>query len=136
MNNTNVKVEFLIFCDSLHPKVITDKLNIASTQSWVKGENINGKSYKRKDTCWIVSTEYEESLDINIQLSKLVAMIQNKKEALIDLGKVYDVKYVFEFVIKVRNNQTPAMYFEREFLDFVNDIHAVLDIDMYVSSDS
>jgi len=59
-------------------------------------------------------------------------MIQEKKEVLMDLEKSYDVKYVFEFAIKVRNNQTPAMYFEREFLDFVNDIHAVIDVDLYV----
>jgi hypothetical protein len=132
VKKTNVKAEFIIFPDELQPSVVTEKLEMTPTQSWIKGDDIKGKSYKKKDTCWTVSTEYEESLDINDQLSKLMIILQDKKEMLIELKKMYDMKYVFEIVIKVRNEETPAMYFERDCIKFINDIQAVIDIDLYV----
>lgn len=132
VENTHVKAEFLIFSDELQPSVVTEKLEMTPTQSWIKGDDIKGKSYKKKDTCWIISTEYEESMNINNQLSKLMILLQGKKEMLIQLKEIYEMKYVFEIIIKVRNEETPAMYFERDCIKFINDIQAVIDIDLYV----
>ena len=132
MKNTNIKAEFLIFSNELHPNIITEKLEINPTQSWVKGDDIKGKNHKKEDNCWIISTEYEESLDINNQLSQLLVILQDQKEMLIEFKKKYDMKYIVEIVVKIRDEQTPAMYFERECITFINDIQAVIDIDLYV----
>lgn len=133
MKNTHVKAEFVIILDDkLNPEFITERLNLTPTESWMKGDDIEGKIHKRKETCWSVSTEYEESFDINDQLSKLIAVLQDKKDILIELKKQCDMKFIIEIIVRVRKEETPAMYFEREIITFINDLQAVIDIDLYI----
>lgn len=133
MKNTHAKAEFvIILSNELNPEFVTERLNLMPTESWMKGDDIAGRDYKRKETCWSISTEYEESFDINDQLSKLITILQDKKDALLELKNQYDMQYIIEVVVRIRNEEAPAMYFERECITFINDIQAVIDIDLYV----
>src|SRR5690349_18705523 len=101
MKKSNVMVEFIIVGDKLIPDVVTEKLQIYPDQFWIEGDDIEGKSMKRKDTYWILSTGYEESHDINFQLSKVVETIKEKKYKLKELRNEYDVEYFFAIVVNI-----------------------------------
>lgn len=134
LDTTNIKAEFVIVGDNLEPDKVTNLLGVKPTQYWIKNEVIEGKSIRRKDSCWIIGTEYEASLDVNEQISKLMLILRNKTEILYDLKLKNGFEYLFVFIINVENNQSPTISFERGFLDFVHTIEAEFYVDLYVMS--
>lgn len=133
MDKTNVMVEFVIIGDRFDPCMITEKLKIKPDQYWVKGDSIQGRDarVKRKDTSWIISTGYEESLDINEQLERIVELIKDKSIILKELERGFNLEYIFGIVVNIENNEKPAMYFNRDFIGFANEINAEFYIDLY-----
>lgn len=134
LNNTNVKVEFSIIGENFNPNVITENLSIEPTESYLKGDKVKNKDVERKETCWELSTEYEESLDINTQLDKVVSKVINKKDDLIKLIEKYNLEIIVAIVVNVENNEKPSMHFNKEFIKFCNDISAEFYIDLYIYS--
>ena len=132
MDNTNIMVEFRILSDDLNPKVITEKLLIEPNQYWMKGENIKNRDLKREYSCWIISTGYEESLDINSQLFKMLNLLKSKKKDLQYLRDKYSLEYRFDIVINIENNEKPAIFLNSEVIGFANDIKAEFDFDIYI----
>lgn len=66
MGKTKVKVEFSIYGEAFDTEDITRILKINPTRRWNKGDHIRGNLF-RKETCWEINTDYEESYDINDQ---------------------------------------------------------------------
>ncbi|ULO08552.1 DUF4279 domain-containing protein [Paenibacillus sp. 19GGS1-52] len=131
MDKTNVKVEFSIFGDGFDPNIITDTLLITPTRTWLKGDYIRRDLF-RKETCWELATEYEESFDINDQIDKLKNLIQNRKDEVVKLVRQNNLECKLEVVINIENNEKPAMYLNKETIKFVHDIGAEIDFDLYI----
>ena len=134
MEKTTVMAEFSIIGDDFVPQNITNQLKITPEKYWIKGDVIKGKNIKRRETCWTISTGYEESFDISQQLYKVVNLLTKKKNMLNQLKDQYKLEYLFSVVVKIENNEKPAMYFERDFIEFVNELEAEIDIDLYIYS--
>jgi hypothetical protein len=131
---TNVMVKLSIYGDDFHPQDITDKIGIQPTEYWKKGDNVPGKLITRKNTCWRLSTGYQESLDINEQISHIMELFQGKSSGINELISSYNLEIMISVVINIENNQKPAMYFNRQTIEFINLIKAEVDIDLYVYS--
>lgn len=134
MDKTNVKVEFIITGEEFNVTEISDLLKLIPSKSWDKGDDIPGKSIKRVETIWMIETEYEESLDINEQLSKILDSILDKKLILKEIKTKYSLEYVFAIVINVENNEKPSMYFNHDFIEFASEIKAEFYVDLYIYS--
>lgn len=134
MERTNIMVEFSIIGDIFPENVVTEKLSLKPSGYYVKGEKIkNLTSQRRKETCWFLSSGYEESLDINEQLEKIIDMIKNKVSDLKELKEMFELEYKFFIVINIKQNQTPAVYLSSNFIKFAYDIEAEFDFDLYIS---
>lgn len=132
MKKTNVMVEFIITGDELNPNMVTEKLEMIPHHFWVKGDAIPGKSITRKDSCWIISTGYEESYDINEQLEKVIKRISPKTRVLKEIKAKYNLDFLFAIIVNVENNEKPSMYFDSRFIEFANDIKSEFYIDLYI----
>jgi len=77
-------VEFSIIGDKLDHELITEKLGIAPNEIGSKGEKIRD-NLTRIENYWTICTGSEETYDINEQLYKIVALIQDKREILKDI---------------------------------------------------
>ncbi|CAM4274726.1 DUF4279 domain-containing protein [Saccharibacillus endophyticus] len=133
MERTNVKVEFSIFGEQFDPKILTQTLLITPTRTWFKGDPIR-RDLVRKETCWELSTDYEESLDINDQINKVKALIQDQKDKVVQLIKQNNLECKFEVVINIENNIKPAMYLNKDTIKFIYDLGAEIDFDLYLYS--
>ncbi|MEK5057532.1 MULTISPECIES: DUF4279 domain-containing protein [unclassified Paenibacillus] len=132
MHTTSVMTEFSIIGELFTAEDITSQLEIAPSEFYTKGDKIKNRDIVRKESAWSISTGYEESLDINMQLNKLISVLKNKKNELLELKRSHDLFYKFFIVIKIEQNQTPAIYLDIDTISFVNDIGAELDFDLYV----
>ena len=52
-----------------------------------------------------------------------------KKNMLKQLKDQYKLECLFSVVVKIENNEKPSMYFERDFIEFVNELEAEIDIE-------
>ncbi|WP_061224955.1 DUF4279 domain-containing protein [Leptospira weilii] len=134
IQNTQVKVDFSLIGDEFSPEYISQVLSLTPTETYRKGEDfVFGKTVlQRKETCWSLATNYEESLDINIQLDKVIVQLEDKIEAIIALMEKYNLITKIFIVIYIKDDQSPAMYFHSEKIDFFQRIRSNVEFDLYV----
>ena len=131
MNKTNIKVEMRITGDKFDIEEITNVLDILPVSYWKKGDKIRNK--ERTYTEWSYSTQYIETLDMNVPLKELKKKFISKEIELCTLKTKYGLNYLLEIVVIIENNETPAIYFDKDILQFVSKIGAEIDIDTYVN---
>ncbi|MBE1442607.1 DUF4279 domain-containing protein [Paenibacillus sp. OAS669] len=130
--STKVSAEFSIIGDTFDPKIVTDMLGLNPTGSYVKGELVTGKNLVRKESCWFIKTEHEPSLDVNEQLEKIIKLINGRKKKLIELRNQIVVDYKFFIVIKIEENQVPAIFLSSDIVEFAGNIQAEIEFDVYI----
>lgn len=134
MSNSTVNVYFLISGDNLVPAKITEELLLQPTDSWMKGDKISGKNRYRVDSCWFFGTGDEESVDITEQFLKILTVLRNKQDALIDMRYKYELEYQFNVIIKIEGGIKPIMSLDRSVIEEINKLNASVDFDLYIYS--
>jgi len=134
MDKTKVKVNFEIWGDDFNVENASKILDIYPSKIRNKRDKSTYSNVKIKKTSWSFSTDYQESLDINEQLKFITNILNNKKQELQKIKKSYNVNYQISIVIKIENNQSPAIYLESDIIRLADEIQAEFDIDLYVMS--
>jgi len=132
MDKTTASVIFSIYGDNFDLNYVTKEIEINPTETMSKGVIPENRTRASIETSWCIGTEETLSYDINEQLSQLINLLSNKRSTLLLIQKNLDVKLSFLILVKVRNNETPAIYFDENTLEFINDIKATIDIDLYI----
>lgn len=132
MKRTTVRVDFVIKGKGFNPSDITNKLGISPSKSWCEGDVSKEANIIKEQSLWLISTGYEQSLDINNQLSKIMNLLQPIRDELNELRVIYNISYVFEVIIEIYRGDVPAIYLESDSIEFANKIKAEFDFDMYV----
>ena len=134
MDKTNIKVEFTVISEDFDIDLLTIKWGIEPTQRYYKGDIIPRINRTREESIWRIETEYNESLDINDEVLKLMEKLYGKEEILKDLKNKHNLKYSICVVINVENNQTPAIYLTEEVINLFSLIGIYFEIDLYIYS--
>ncbi|MGP4945610.1 MULTISPECIES: DUF4279 domain-containing protein [Bacillus] len=122
-------------------EAITEALSIEPTRTYNKGDVVarrdnpnlvSTKTLYRKETNWALSTGYQESYDINNQLYAILKSLEEKTEPLKQLKKKYDLEFLFMVVIQIENNESPAMYLQKNIIDFASSIQAEIHFDLNI----
>ena len=124
--------EFFIRGDNFSPSMITKKLAITPTRTYNKGDILKYNKKGAIETVWEISTGYEESFDINNQLTKIINLIKEKKDILKKIKNRFHVDFGFNVVIEIRNGETPAVHWNKDIIGFANEIGAEFDCDLYI----
>lgn len=132
MEKTNVMVEFRIIGNAYNINEITDCLEVLPSNTWEKGDIIEKNGKVRECTCWEYSTGYEETYDINSQLVKIYDIFYGKRHMLVKFKESYELEFKIDIVIRIENGEVPAVYLDKEMIEFANIIGAIYDFDMYI----
>ncbi|MGO4731841.1 DUF4279 domain-containing protein [Paenibacillus sp. 2KB_22] len=76
MEKTNIMAEFIVTGDHFEPKLITEQIGIEPSGTYIKGEKIDDRDLYRKETCWFLEMDYQESFDINQQLNHILNLLE------------------------------------------------------------
>ena len=134
MNTTNVKACFTICSDRLDHSEITKKLKIVP--SYVRHSNEilgNGRLFGHDE--WGIETDYDISLDISEQLSKMMDVIVDKGIAIRKLCEKFNANNSFLVVINLENGQIPVMSLNSNFIEFAASINAEIGFDVHFYCD-
>lgn len=136
MKLSKVMAEFVIEGSNIDVEVINDMLNIKPDVAYNKNEYHTpiSKKYGR----WLINTLYEESYDINNQLSKVIKLLSKKVEQLNEIKRKFrNTNYTFCVVVEIYDDkETPAIYLNLKTVNFLNKIGAYFTVDIYVYNDS
>lgn len=134
LTETNVMVEFKITGDIFDEELINQKLSILPSVYWKKGDVIENSNQCRESTCWTLSTGYEVSMDINIQLTKIIDKLYSKWNKLLELSQKINVSYMIDIVVNIENGETPIIYFNSRNIEFAHAIGSEIGLDLYIYS--
>ncbi|QOS80067.1 DUF4279 domain-containing protein [Paenibacillus sp. JNUCC31] len=132
MEKTNMMAEFIITGDHFEPKLITEQIGIEPSGTYIKGEKIDDRDLYRKETCWFLETDYQESFDVNQQLNYLLNLLEPHIEKLKTLRMKHNLNFLFSFSIRVMNNESPAISIEQKAISIAYDLKAEFDFDLYI----
>lgn len=132
MSKTQVKAYYSLFGDHFDPDEVSSKLEITPTSVTRKGDIINVK-HRYPETSWTLGTDYEESLDVNDQLIKVMNVLKEKASQINTIQVQNQLKSKFFIVIVMENGYTPALYFDSDLIRFADSIHAEIDVDLYAN---
>lgn len=135
-DRTSVKVSLRLMGEEYNVQEITDFLNITPSKTWNKGESIRNSGQKRTYTAWIYSTDEIETLNVYSQAVKIEKLFLPKIKEISFLKNKYDLDISLDFVINIKNEEVPAIYFESSFIEFAASVGAGFDMDTYVSGSS
>jgi hypothetical protein len=133
MDYTKVKANFEIKEDNLDPNIVTKKLGISPSETHFKGDPIT-KSRNWTVGFWVIRTEYEESLNINLQIEKIYVQLKEKVKELIDIKKKYNVYLNLSIWVDIENGQAPKICIKEEILSFMSKIGGTIDVDLCIYS--
>lgn len=132
MEKTNIMAEFIITGDYFEPKLVTEQIGIEPSGTYIKGEKIDDRDLYRKETCWFLETDYQESFDVNQQLNYLLNLLEPHIEKLKTLRMKHNLNFLFSFSIRVMNNESPAISIEQKAISITYDLKAEFDFDLYI----
>ena len=107
------------------------ELKEAFNKGKIKRQSSNKKHWQ---SSWQISTGYEESYNIDNQLKKIYEVLKDKVNILKEIKDEYSLTFIVGVVPQIENNETPGMSFEQYILDFVHNVGAIIDIDLYIFS--
>jgi hypothetical protein len=132
MEKTKIKVSFGIDGTDFKNENITELMGIQPTVRWNQGDIVGSRT--RKLTYWEVSIDYTETLVLDNQLKLLYESIKDKITILKDLKNKFNCNFFIVIVLKIENKENPSMHLHKWFVDFLHEIGAEVDIDMYIYS--
>lgn len=133
LKNTNVKVEFKVVGDNFSPDIITERLGVYPTVSWLKNEPIPNREKLLRKTClWSLCVGYEESINIMIQIEQVIKKLAKVRETLVILKKEFDLNYYIDVFINIENGEKPAINLDYTTIKFLHDIEAEFRMDMCI----
>lgn len=131
MDKTNLMVEFSIIGEDFNPEKITKMLMVEPTEYYMKGSK-NERNFEMKESCWSISTGYVETLYVSELFDELLNKLGNKKEIIVKLKRKYNLTCKFFIVINIEENIKPAIYLNKEIVEFAYFLEAEFDFDMYI----
>jgi hypothetical protein len=133
---TRIASEFLLIGVGFNPDEITALLEIQPTGTWRLGDLVPRTALRRKHDAWFLSTGYENlddehSIDVMSQARCLFDRLQPATAKLIEICTRLKLESALNCVLYIEGNDRPAVYFEPYIVQWLAQLHAEIDIDLY-----
>lgn len=130
---TEIKCYLTIFGEEFDSKKFSESIKLDQSTFWIKGDKSKNTKFIRKQSGWKYSTPYIETLYIEEVFGLILTKFSSKKEIIKKAINEHNAKVKLYIVLEIFDGNTPAVYFDREFLSFINEIEAEIDFDIYAS---
>jgi hypothetical protein len=127
---SEVSISLNIIGEDLDPDSITEKIGIEPSSIWRKGELIDPRAILRyKENGWGMSSPLKNSNDLEDLTRSLLEKLSGCWDKLTEICSNYYTE--LSCVIYVSDG-VPAIHFEADILEKLNQLNAAIDVDLYV----
>ena len=124
----------LIFDNDFDVNEITESIGINPTECKSRCETrVSPLTNKQIEGYWSLKSRVFNECDIKVVLDDLISSFANKLSEIKAICDINSGDVVFDIVPSFCSDNTPAIYFDRDFLDIVHYLNATIQIDMYVN---
>jgi hypothetical protein len=127
-----VNILLNIFGDQFEPDDISAQIDVKPSRIVFKGTNLGCNRPIQQQSCWSYETGYTEVYDVNDVMIKLLTIFEKKTDKINELKEEYSLSTSLDIVIRIKNGNVPALYFNHETINFIHDIDASVDVDLYI----
>ncbi len=131
--NTKIQGYLSIFADHFDVSQFNKEINIYPSKYWYIGDSIKGSKAIRKESCWEFSTPSIETIFFSDVSKIILSKFKNKVYIIKEYIEKNKVNVKLYVILEIWDDQTPSMHFDKEFIDFLHEINAVVNFDIYVS---
>ena len=132
MKTRNSCYTYFKIVGNFNPDEISVILNLTPEKSWKTGDlRKNGTKYDF--AYWEIGRCSEYDVEVENQMRKTIAVLQDKIPVLNQIREKYDVSFFLEIVPEIYANDTnPCIAPSLDIIDFCHATRTEIDIDMYV----
>ena len=132
MNTRNSCYTYFRIVGDFNPDDISALLNLTPEKSWKIGDlRRNGTKFDFAN--WEIGRCSEYDVEVENQMRKTIAVLQDKIPVLNQIREKYDVSFFLEIVPEIyANDTTPCLAPSLDIIDFCHATRTEIDIDMYV----
>lgn len=138
---TSIRVYFSLYGNDFPLDEASEKLGLQPTNLDKDGNPIippiptnhpNPESFYQV-TDWELSTNDEESMDLEVQMNKIIGKLRSKVPVINELRDTYGLKSHLQVVLHVHNGKSPIMTLDKRVIEFAYEIQTeFIDFDIYV----
>jgi hypothetical protein len=134
MNNLpQIEVYFLLTCAEDNLKTISDEMGINPTDTRTKQEFPQESIDEGiASNLWIISTKKQSDKTISCQCNKLVEMLKDKEDKILDLINRYSLIPDITVVVNAESANEPEMILPKDIIKFAAKIEAEIGFDIYI----
>ena len=132
MNTRNSCYTYFKIVGDFNPDDISALLNLTPEKSWKIGD-LRRNGTKFDFAHWEIGRYSEYDVEVENQMSKTIAVLQDKIPVLNQIREKYDVSFFLEIVPEIYANDTnPCLAPSLDIIDFCHATRTEIEIDMYV----
>ena len=132
MDTRNSCYTYFKMVGNFNPDNISELLNLTPEKSWKTGD-LRHDGTKYDFAMWEIGRCIEYDIEVENQMRKTIAVLQDKIPLLNQIRQEYDVSFVLEIVPTIYVNDTnPCLAPSLDVIDFCHATRTEIDIDMYV----
>ena len=132
MNTRNSCYTYFAIVGNFNPDDVTALLNLTPEKSWKIGDlRRNGTKYDFAN--WEIGRCTEYDVEVEKQMRKTIAVLQDKIHLLNQIREKYDVSFYLEIVPSIyADDVSPCLAPSLDVIDFCHATRTEIDIDLYV----
>lgn len=130
-----IKLIISIFGDLLDPHALAKIAKIEPTAYWYKGDTIPNRpnNLERKETCWEYSYGFIETLFLDEISNKFIQKFMPNLNDISDYIYINKLEAKIFIVVEIQKDEpTPSLSLDRNFLEIISKINGEIDIDLYI----
>lgn len=132
MNTRNSCYTYFKIVGDFNPDDISALLNLTPEKSWKIGD-LRRNGTKFDFAHWEIGRCSEYDVEVENQMRKTIAVLQDKIPVLNQIREKYDVSFFLEIVPEIYANDTnPCLAPSLDIIDFCHATRTEIEIDMYV----
>ena len=132
MKSRNNCCTYFKIVGNFNPDKVSELLSLTPEKSWKIGD-LRRDGTKYDFSLWEIGRCTEFDVEVNNQLRKTIAALQDKIPLLNQIRQEFDVSFVLEIVPTIYvNDVTPCLAPSLDIIDFCHATRTQIDIDLYL----
>jgi hypothetical protein len=133
---TKIASHFILTGVGFDPDEITSLLGVQPTRTWRFDDPVPRTLLRRKHDAWFLSIGYERldeehTIDLMSQVRRIFDRLQPDTAKLIDICTRLKLQPVLSCVLYIEGNDRPAVHFDTDIVQWLAQLQAEIDVDLY-----
>lgn len=133
MDGTQIKLVLSVFGEDFNPGNFTNYIGLHPSDSWMKGDKISGRDdIFKKESSWEFCVGFIKTVFFEDVATIFLDKFEGKTNQIRDYVDASKLEVKIFIVIEIVDEEKPALFLTKKFIQISNDLNADIDFDIYI----